>query len=143
MWSANTIIVIPTFISNLITDQKTELFTKIYHLTYSFNISYNYMICLFVSSVNHWVSIWYTIANSSNFWLFLLIIFNLKMLVNNFDTLLSNIEKIIKKTVIILKKVGFKDMDLWKTFQYNFEEFINNSLRSASINYQHKLETHL
>ena len=65
------------------------------------------------------------------------------MLVNNFDTLLSNIEKIIKKTVIILKKVGFKDMDLWKTFQYNFEEFINNSLRSASINYQHKLETHL
>ena len=41
------------------------------------------------------------------------------------------------------EKFGFKDMDLWETFQYDFEGFTEEDFRSASIHHQRKLRAYL
>ena len=62
---------------------------------------------------------------------------------NGSGTPLRNVDKIIKEALEEWKKFGFKDMDLWETFQYDFEGFTEEDFRSASIHHQCKLRAYL
>ena len=62
---------------------------------------------------------------------------------NGSGTPLRNVDKIIKEALEEWKKFGFKDMDLWETFQYDFEGFTEEDFRSASIHHQRKLRAYL
>lgn len=50
-----------------------------------------------------------------------------------------DINKFIKGVLKVWEEFGFKDMSLWKTFQYNFKGFTEEDIRLASIHHQRKL----
>ena len=133
------IIVIPILIGDFIINQKTRLFTKSNHLICLLNTSYNYLICLFILSIKHLICIQHIPTNSYNFWSYLPIIFTLKISDNGSNTFLCNVDKTIKKVLEVWKKFSFKNMSLWETFQYSFENFTEEDFKLASIYQYHKL----
>lgn len=62
---------------------------------------------------------------------------------NSFNTLLRNIDKTIKEALKVWEKFGFKNVNLWKIFQYNFKSFMKKDFKSANIHYQCKLGDYL
>ena len=62
---------------------------------------------------------------------------------NGSSTPLRNVDKIIDEALKVWEKFGFKDMDLWETFQYDFEGFTEEDFRSASIHHQRNLRIYL
>ena len=123
---------VSTLISDLITNQKTELIIKSNYLICPFNTSYNHLICLFTSSVNHPVCVRHALTNSYYLWLYLPITFTFKMSDIGSGIFHWDVDKIINEVLKAWEKYGFEDMDLWKTFQEDFEGFTEEDFRSAN-----------
>ena len=62
---------------------------------------------------------------------------------NGSGTPLRNVDKIITEVLKVWEEFGFKDVSLWETFHYNFEGFIEEDFKSASIHHQYKLRYYL
>lgn len=55
----------------------------------------------------------------------------------------QNIDKIIKEALRVWKEFCFKDISLWKTFQDDFEGFMEENFKSGSIHHLCKLRDSL
>ena len=62
---------------------------------------------------------------------------------NGSVTPLRDVDKTIEEALKGWEKFGFKDMDLWETFQYDFEGFTEEDFRSASIHHQREFRAYL
>ncbi len=123
-------------------------------------MSYNHLIC--------WAFIWHFLLTeatiiwfilyiiSSSFslrptctqysyplWIYLPITFILKMSDNGSGTPLCNVNKIITKALKVWEESSFKDRYLWKIFQDNFNDFIEEDFTSASVHHQRRLRAYL
>ena len=115
------------------------------HLTRPPKTSLDYLICLFISSVNHSVCVRHAPTNSYYLWSYLSIIFTLKMLDISSSSGIpqQDIDKFIIKALKVSEEFGFKDISLWEIFQDNFKDFMKENFKSASTHHLCKLRDYL